>query len=86
MSSQYRVVGELACQRDSYIRTIDTVVVACREKVTKTKEMVPNSSKATKNPAKSSKHEQSKSQQLWEIEFADSVLFPEGMLFCVPRS
>jgi misacylated tRNA(Ala) deacylase len=85
MSSQYRVVGELACQRDSYLRTIDTVVVACRETVNKTKEKVLNTTKGPKNP-KSSKHEQSKSQQLWEIEFADSVLFPEGMLFCVLRS
>jgi len=84
MSPQHRVVGELACQRDSYLRTLDTVVIACRERPSKAKPKAVNG-KGTPNTAKSSKTEQEQIPQMWEIEFADSVLFPEGIPFRLPQ-
>ena len=60
-----RVVGELACHRNSYLRTLDTVVVACVE-------MSSQKHKKTSNGG------MTETPHLWEIEFADSVFFPEG--------
>jgi misacylated tRNA(Ala) deacylase len=83
-TSQTRVVGDLACQRDSYLRTLNTVVVSCvelsREKAVRERTSEPkgNSVKDVENASKTDVEEGSK---LWEIEFADSVLFPEGMSF-----
>lgn len=74
-----RIVGELACQRDSYLRTLDTVVLSCVE----VSPQKPNDAasvmkdKKTKN-SRTSNDEITKSPKTWEIEFADSVLFPEG--------
>lgn len=70
-----RVVGALACQRDSYLRALDTEVISCVKwspqesgQTSKQKETkLPKS--VNKNPAPS---------DLWLIEFADSVFFPEG--------
>ncbi|PHH85653.1 hypothetical protein CDD83_114 [Cordyceps sp. RAO-2017] len=50
------VVGALACQRDAYLRTLETEVVAC------------DGGGQGRGPA----------AKTWLIEFADSVLFPEG--------
>lgn len=75
-----RIVGELACQRDSYLRTLDSVVISCVE----VSQQKPNDTapvmkdKKTKN--RTSNDEITEGQRMWEIEFSDSVLFPEGTL------
>ncbi|GAB7358317.1 hypothetical protein MBLNU230_g2390t1 [Neophaeotheca triangularis] len=64
MESQ--IVGNLACQRDSYLQTLQTEVIAC------TKLEPPNPQPAT---TEGSKH---RPGETWQVECADSVLFPEG--------
>lgn len=51
------IVGALACQRNSFLKTLRTHVVACRE-------FEPLGGK--------------KDGKLYEVEFEDTVLFPEG--------
>ncbi|KAH6670859.1 Threonyl/alanyl tRNA synthetase [Plectosphaerella plurivora] len=69
-----RVVGALACQQNSYLRTLKTQVVSC------VKSPPPASNpKAAKGKAAAAKpSETSSSEETWMIECADSVLFPEG--------
>lgn len=71
-----RIVGELTCQKNSYLQTINTVVVSCVETAPpKPAETAPE------KKDKKAKHvsgEIALSPKLWEIEFGDSVLFPEG--------
>ena len=70
-NSRSRVVGDLACQRDSYLRTIDSEVISCVEwSPPKTN----GSKKSSKNGASANEPE-----KFYLIEFQDSVLFPEGM-------
>lgn len=61
-----RAVGALACQSDSYQRTLDTVVVSCVQ-----------AAKPEQNGGKKKKQEVATHDE-WMIECADSVLFPEG--------
>lgn len=61
-------MGGLACQKDSYLRTLETEVVSCEP-------YLPPTSNAKKNGTKTEGTEQPKE---WMVEFADSVLFPEG--------
>ena len=82
-----RIVGELACQRDSYLRSLDTVVVSCVE-ITPQKPNAPASGtkdKKKKNSSKTSNSETTLSPKLWEIEFEDSLLFPEGTSVILDR-
>ncbi|KAI9050381.1 hypothetical protein LZ554_005546 [Drepanopeziza brunnea f. sp. 'monogermtubi'] len=69
-NSSPKVVGDLACQHDSYLRTLESEVVSCIEHTPQAK--ASGSKKSSKNAAP---EEPSKS---WLIECADSVLFPEG--------
>ncbi|KAK8024724.1 alanyl-tRNA synthetase domain-containing protein 1 [Apiospora arundinis] len=69
---QGRVVGALACQRDSYLQTLETEVVSC---VKWSRPAV--SQKPAKNAQKMTVKAETDSD-LWLIELADSVLFPEG--------
>jgi misacylated tRNA(Ala) deacylase len=55
------VVGILACQNDSYLKTLTTSVVAC-----------------TKTPPPSKKDRAASDWTGYEVEFEDTVLFPEG--------
>jgi alanyl-tRNA synthetase/misacylated tRNA(Ala) deacylase len=81
-----RIVGLLACQRDPYLRELTSEITASRRHV-----VVPTKgSKATK----ASKGDKNKAGgaaaaaadgvaegtqgELWEVEFVDTVLFPEG--------
>jgi misacylated tRNA(Ala) deacylase len=66
-----RVVGDLACQRDSYLRTIDSEVISCVE-------ASPPKTNGTKNSSKKGVSTP-EPEKLYLIEFADSVLFPEGI-------
>ncbi|KAG9125181.1 hypothetical protein FRC07_008658 [Ceratobasidium sp. 392] len=75
-----KIVGELACQQNSYLNNLQTAVVSCIEVV------------ATKAETKRTKKNKEQGQQgqsaepdliagetkLWEIECEDSILFPEG--------
>lgn len=62
-----RVVGALACQLDSYLKTLDTEVISCVK-------APAEASKASKK-----KKQEAPPQDEWLIECADSVLFPEGV-------
>jgi misacylated tRNA(Ala) deacylase len=66
-----RVVGDLACQRDSYLRTIDSEVISCVE-------ASPPKTNGTKNSSKKGVSTP-EPEKIYFIEFADSVLFPEGI-------
>ncbi|KAM5347404.1 hypothetical protein ACJ41O_010409 [Fusarium nematophilum] len=65
-----QVVGALACQRDSYLQTLDTQVISC------VKFTPPTNDKSNKKRS-SSKNDAPK-QDTWLTECQDSVLFPEG--------
>ncbi|KAF2876985.1 Threonyl/alanyl tRNA synthetase [Massariosphaeria phaeospora] len=69
------IVGALSCQKDSYLQTLETEVVSCTEYVPPQTSGKSKSKKAL-GPEKAS--DASTSPKLWLIEFADSVLFPEG--------
>lgn len=70
---QSRPVGTLACQRDSYLRSLETEVVSC----------VPlTADKKRESRVKGAKKEEPEAEGLWEVEFKDSVLFPEGGCPC----
>jgi misacylated tRNA(Ala) deacylase len=69
-----RVVGALACQKDSYLRSLESEVISCVKWTPQ-----ESSQKPTKKEAKSAKTSRTPAaSDLWLIEFADSVLFPEG--------
>jgi misacylated tRNA(Ala) deacylase len=67
-----RVVGDLACQQDSYLRTIDSEVISCVEA------SPPKTTNGTKNSSKKGVSTPDP-EKLYLIEFTDSVLFPEGI-------
>ena len=73
-----RIVGALACQRDSYLRALDTEVISCvKLSPQKADQTLPE----TKTQVSTDSIQLSKSElspKFWLIEFADSVLFPEG--------
>ncbi|KAI0446416.1 threonyl and alanyl tRNA synthetase second additional domain-containing protein [Xylaria telfairii] len=75
LAPRARVVGALACQRDSYLRALESQVVSC-VKLTPPPADKKNGQK-TKPPTTTPSSEPSPSD-LWLVEFADSVLFPEG--------
>ncbi|KAK7419087.1 hypothetical protein QQX98_003589 [Neonectria punicea] len=68
------VVGALACQRDSYLRSIEAEVVSC-VKFSPPKAKQTNGQKKKQAAADSSSLHPRDS---WLVEFSDSVLFPEG--------
>lgn len=65
-----QIVGALACQHDSYLKSLETEVVSCEKYVP------PKSSQATTK--KKAKANDVPEQDLWLIECENSVLFPEG--------
>ena len=88
-------VGELACQRDSYLKSLDTLVVSCVPQavlvlngslLSTAKPSRKGSSKAADNVAPRENGptqefaSRSGNEPLWEVEFEDTVLFPEGAL------
>ena len=70
---QSRPVGALACQKDSYLTSLDVEVVSC------TKYAPDVDGKSSKSKAKQALSLSGK--DLWQVEFTDSVLFPEGISF-----
>lgn len=78
-----KVVGELACQRNSYLCDLQTTVISCVEVVaskTEIKRAKKNKERDQKSQAATPTATVAEDGKLWEIECEDSVLFPEGML------
>lgn len=67
------IVGALACQKDSYLKTFTTRVLSCKpipqEPVKKSK---------SKGKSKNLEKESTVPNELYEIELEDTILFPEG--------
>ncbi|KAL1611376.1 hypothetical protein SLS59_000095 [Nothophoma quercina] len=74
------IVGALSCQKDSYLQTLETEVVACDEYVPPKGNPSSGKAKTKKSaaPSKVNGNADAATQRTWMIEFADSVLFPEG--------
>jgi misacylated tRNA(Ala) deacylase len=74
------IVGALQCQKDSYLQTLETQVVSCEEFVPPKSSQQNGKSKTKKStdPTKALENGDTTSSKTWLIEFADSVLFPEG--------
>ncbi|KAF3045429.1 hypothetical protein E8E12_003168 [Didymella heteroderae] len=74
------IVGALSCQKDSYLQTLETEVVACDEYIPPKANQQSGKAKSKKStdPLKVNGNSDAATQQTWMIEFADSVLFPEG--------
>jgi misacylated tRNA(Ala) deacylase len=69
-----RVVGALACQQDSYLRTLKTRVVSC----VKPPPPASNPKAAKAKSAANKTSETAATEETWMIECEDSVVFPEG--------
>lgn len=69
-----QVVGALACQTQSYLKTLEAEVISCEKRPPPTA-VAKNGSKDKNKPADAA---DGSSAETWLIEFADSVLFPEG--------
>ncbi|GMG20260.1 unnamed protein product [Ambrosiozyma monospora] len=73
------IVGALACQKDSYLKQLITRVVSCTESKPV---LVASTSSSGKKSKKKSKQQQSSPSEpvkpVYEVEFEDTVLFPEG--------
>lgn len=72
------IVGALACQQDSYSRVLETEVISCVKREPQTNAQKGKKSKGTAESAK-------QQEDTWLVEFANSVLFPEGKV-CDPRT
>jgi misacylated tRNA(Ala) deacylase len=73
------IVGALSCQKDSYLQTLDTQVISCTEHVpTPTLSTKAKKGKSTPDAEKTAENTTSTASKSYLIEFADSVLFPEG--------
>jgi misacylated tRNA(Ala) deacylase len=75
------VVGALACQKDSYLQTLETEVVSCTEYIPPAPITTNGKSKPQKkstDPSKALENSSATTSTSYLIEFADSVLFPEG--------
>lgn len=77
-SSPGRVVGDLACQKDSYLRTIDTEVISCVKLPPRTDNRAGTKGKVKLNMDSTKAEPLAAASDSWLLEFADSVLFPEG--------
>ncbi|KAI8284599.1 threonyl and Alanyl tRNA synthetase second additional domain-containing protein [Colletotrichum sp. SAR11_57] len=65
------VVGALACQRNSYLKTLEAEVISCEKRP-------PPVAKKNGGKDKSKESNGVGKSEMWLIEFDDSVLFPEG--------
>ncbi|KAF2258362.1 ThrRS/AlaRS common domain-containing protein [Lojkania enalia] len=74
------IVGALSCQKDSYLKTLDTRVVSCIEYVPPRSTQIAGKTKSKKatDPEKFVENGASPESKTWLIELADSILFPEG--------
>ncbi|GMM37553.1 putative alanine--tRNA ligase [Saccharomycopsis crataegensis] len=76
------VVGALACQRDSYLKTFKTIVVNCVEKTpekpAKSKSKGKSKEKATSGDAPDISSLSLNDGKYYEVELEDTILFPMG--------
>ncbi len=77
-----RIVGALACQQDSYLRSLETEIISCvlKQPEASSTDAKQKSSKDKRSHPRSENGAEAFDSKLWLIECADSVLFPEGML------
>lgn len=69
--SKGTIVGALACQRDSYLKTLETIVLKCTPvEVKQEAEGKKKKGKKVENAVPA--------QELYEVELEDTILFPEG--------
>lgn len=73
MTSSSVIVGALACQKNSFLKTFQTAVVSCLEH--RPQEL---KDKLTKSKKKGSDKEAEQKEDLFAIELEDTILFPEG--------
>lgn len=74
---QRSIVGALSCQKNSYLETLDTEVISCEEYSLPKGDQKCKSKKYT-DLSNVEGGKESATPQMWMVEFADSVLFPEG--------
>ena len=74
------IVGALACQKDSYLQTLETEVVSCNEHVPPKEPLLKAKSKGKKAASlqEATEGDASTPSKIWLVECTDSVLFPEG--------
>lgn len=65
------IVGALACQKNSFLKTFQTVVVSC-------KEYEPIMTSKDKQNKGKKKEEKPSDEELYAVELEDTILFPEG--------
>ncbi|KZF21559.1 ThrRS/AlaRS common domain-containing protein [Xylona heveae TC161] len=68
------IVGALACQKNSYLKTLETQIISC---VKQEEQQQQNGNLKSGKKAKAAAKEAAPPQEIWLVEFADSVLFPE---------
>ncbi len=80
--TQPRIVGLLACQRDPYLRNLTSEITASRKFVAPQLAKIKGKDKKSgKNAVDGEGNNQNQITipgELWEVEFVDTVLFPEG--------
>lgn len=65
------IVGALACQKNSFLKSFQTVVVSC-------KEYEPIMTSRDKQNKGKKKEEKAPAEKLYAVELEDTILFPEG--------
>lgn len=73
-----RYVGLLACQCNPYLRELETFVTRCDRRNIDSAPVASRSNGKEKGKQKG-KANDVQAEDVWEIELADTVLFPEGM-------
>ena len=72
-------MGALECQKNSYRQTLETEVVSCQEYIpVAAPDNGKHKTKRSIDPTNGTENSVVNSSKVWHIEFADSVLFPEG--------
>lgn len=66
------IVGALACQRNSFLKSFQTLVVSCKDY----EPIMTSKDKQNKNKSKPAKPEPQ--EKLYAVELEDTILFPEG--------
>ncbi|KAF9736965.1 hypothetical protein PMIN04_010984 [Paraphaeosphaeria minitans] len=74
---QRSIVGALSCQKDSYLKTLETEVISCEE-YTQPRDDRKSKSKEPVHASNVQSDKGTAATRTWMIEFADSILFPEG--------
>lgn len=65
------IVGALACQKNSFLKSLQTTVISCRE-------FQPVATPKNKQNKNSKKDATIEKQELYAVELEDTILFPEG--------